>query len=175
MKAKAYVNSKPGLDKMGSNTNCHPGIKELVRGEEVTHEELFRLDTVLDYRMTQITVTEVYCKFLGIEITDGKEARNFDQHEWHIKQKKIKGGQDAEQAKIAVEQLKRCDTIHHHIIYQDIFDRPRGLQGSGYVKPRAYLSARLAETTIPTDIVIQKLDLLEQCTYHPLYCSTAGF
>jgi hypothetical protein len=164
-RAALYMNSKPGIDNSGANTSCHPGFRRLLNGDAVDDNELYRLMEVLEYRLGQIGLAEIYCHVLNIGVPDHKQARYFDEHEWKDKQATKKEGQNAAQAKAAVELRGRYDSIHGNILRLGIFDKPYALQGSGYVKPRAYLSARLAETMMPIDLVIQSLQELVQCTY----------
>jgi hypothetical protein len=177
MKAQCYMGSNPGIDNSGNNTDYHPGIHRLVSGEYLDLKEISRLNEVLEYRMSQMAVAEVYCYFLGIGVPDDRLPHEWDEWKWYIMQAKIRDGQDAEQAKAVMEEKKRFEDIRSQIYQLGVFDKAQGVleQGQTYVKPIAYLAARLAKRTMPLPAIVQKLKDLIQCMYCLLASCTVGF
>jgi len=68
VKATRYMESMPGPDNAGCNTNCHPKFYRLIEGAHFEFDELYRLNEILDYRQGQMALAEIYCYALGIGV-----------------------------------------------------------------------------------------------------------
>lgn len=165
VKATRYMNSNPGPDNYGGNTNCHPGFHRLVEGTHLEFDELYHLNEILDYRQGQIALAEIYCYALEIGVPEDRQVGQFNQREWLGSQLIAKNGSSIERSKVAIDLLKRYDTIMGWVHQLCIFDSPLPGQGYDYSKPTAYLAARLAESPMPTHQIHKKLEDLSQCTY----------
>ncbi|KAH8588568.1 hypothetical protein B0O99DRAFT_638995 [Bisporella sp. PMI_857] len=165
VKATRYMNSHPGPDNGGCNTDCHPGFYKLIEGTRLEFDELYRLNEILDYRQGQIGLAEIYCYALEIGVPEDRQVGQFDEFEWRGSQLKKKHGRSAEHSRVVIDLLERFDTIRGWVIQLRIFDSPGPQQGFGYSKPKAYLAARLAESPMPTQQIHKKLEDLLQCTY----------
>ncbi len=164
IKAAQYMNSFPGPDNLGGNTDCHPGFYQLVKGAFIDFDELYYLNNVLDYRQGKLVQAESYCTALKIGVPEDQQIRHFDQRQWQLSYFKARNGKSAESVR-ASELLKRFDTIRSWLIQLGIFDSPLPGQGNSYSKPRIYLAARLAESKMPEKQIRQLLEELAQCTY----------
>jgi hypothetical protein len=165
VKATRYMDSNPGPDNAGCNTDCHPRFYRLIEGTHLEFDELYRLNEILDYRQGQIGLAEIYCYALEIGVPEDRQVGQFDELEWEGSQLKEKHGRSTERSKVAIDLLKKFYTIRGWVIQLQIFDPPRPQQGLGYSKPKAYLAARLAESPMPTQQIHKKLEDLLQCTY----------
>jgi hypothetical protein len=165
VKATRYMNSNPGPDNYGCNTNCHPGFHRLVEGTGLEFDELYRLNEILDYRQGQIGLAEVYCYELEIGVPEDQQVSQFDEQEWLGSQFIAKNGRSTERSKAAINLLKRYETILGWLRDLDIFDSPLPRQGLDYSKPAVYLATRLAESSMPTQQIHKKLENLSQCMY----------
>ncbi|KIN06972.1 hypothetical protein OIDMADRAFT_150218 [Oidiodendron maius Zn] len=162
VKATRYMNSNPGLDNSGCNTNCHPGFHKLVEGTPLEFDKLYRLNDILDYRQGQIGLAEIYCYTLEIGVPEDRQVDEFDESKWYRSQLLAKNGSSTERSKVAIDLLKRFHTIKGWVIHLYIFDSPLPGQGYDYSKPTAYLAARLAESPMPTHQIHKKLEDLSQ-------------
>jgi hypothetical protein len=162
--AVEYMNSKPGLDNSGCNTDCHPGFYKLIEGKEVDFDELYRLNNILNYRLCQLGLAEYYCSLLVIANPE-EPIRQFDETVWEHSQLEAKRGRSPERSKDAIELLDRFYTIRGWIGRLDIFDPPRPEQGLSYLKPKHYLSVRLAQSSMSMQQIDQKLEDLSQRMY----------
>jgi hypothetical protein len=165
VKATNYMDSNPGLDNLGCNTSCHPGFHKLVEGASLDFDELYRLNAILDYRQGQLALAEIYCYALEIGVPEGQQVDQFDEHGWHGSQIEAKNGRSIERSKAAIDILKRFKTVRSWVFRLDIFDPPLPGQGPSYDKPVAYLAVRLAQDSMPTQQIYEKLEDLSQCTY----------
>jgi hypothetical protein len=165
VKATRYMDSNPGPDNAGCNTDCHPRFCKLIEGTRLEFDELYRLNEILDYRQGQIGLAEIYCYALEIGVPEDRQVGQFDEFEWEGSQLKEKNGRSTERSKVAIDLLEKFYTIRGWVIQLDIFDAPRPQQGLDYSKPKAYLAARLAESPMPTQQIHKKLEDLLQCTY----------
>jgi hypothetical protein len=164
-KATSYMNSNPGVDNLGSNTNCHPGFHRLVEGAHLDIDEVYRPNEILDYRLGLIEQAESYCHVLGIGMPKGLEADQFDYYKWVDIQYKAQRGTSAECLKVALDLKKKFDTITSWLFYSDIFESPLSGQGLYFTKPDKYLAFRLAESPIPTEQILEMLEELCQSIY----------
>ena len=162
VKAIRYMESKPGPDNGGCNTNCHPGFHKLVEGAPLEFEKLYYLDGILDYREAQMVFAELYCEFLEIGVPEGQKANQFDEDEWEDTQLRLKNGRSPKDSMVATDLLKRFYTIRGWVNRLGIFDSPGPGQGFDYSKCTEYLAARLAESRIPTQQIHGKLEILLQ-------------
>jgi len=165
VKATRYMNSNPGPDNAGCNTNCHPRFYKIIEGTQLESNELYRLNEILDYRQSQIRLAETYCHALEIGVPEDRQVGQFDELEWQGTQLKAKHGNSPERSKIAIDLLERFWTIRGWVIQLGIFESPLPQQGLAYSKPKAYLAARLAESSLPIQQIYKKLEDLLQCTY----------
>jgi hypothetical protein len=165
VKAITYMNSIPGPDNLGGNTNCHPGFRKLVEGTRLEFDELYRLNEILDYRQSQLGLAEVYCHALEIGVPEDRQIDKFDEYGWLRFQHEAKNGRSTERSKFATDILQRFDTIRSWLFDLRIFDYPLPHQGLDYDNPEAYLAVRLAEGPMPTQQIYKKLEDLLQCTY----------
>jgi hypothetical protein len=165
VKATRYMDSNPGLDNLGCNTNCHPGFHKLVEGTRLEFDELYRLNGILDYRQGQIGLAEIFCYALEIGVPEDQQVDQFDEFGWLGSQLEAKNGRSTERSKVAIDLLKRFYTIRGWVFQLDIFDSPLPWQGFDYDKPAAYLAVRLAEGPMLTQQIYKKLEDLSQCTY----------
>ena len=155
------MDSKPGRDNSGCNTDCHPGFYRLIEGICPEFDQLWRLNEILDYRLGQTKLAELYCYALEIGVPEGQQIDQFDEVKWHhsLLEEKHRG------SKVAIDLLEKWKTIKGWMIRLDIFDPPRSGQGFDFSKPEAYLAARLAETPMSTEQIHKKLEDLAQCMY----------
>jgi hypothetical protein len=159
------MNSHPGPDNGGCNTNCHPGFRRLVEGAQLEFDKLYYLNEILDYRQAQIAVAQIYCDALEIGIPEDQKVDQFDEVEWHNSLLIAKHEGSAERSKAAIDLLERFNPILGWVHHSDIFDSPRYTQGYSYSKPSIYLAARLAESPMPMEQIRKKVEDLSQCTY----------
>jgi hypothetical protein len=165
VKAARYMNSKPGPDNGGGNTNCHPRFYRLIEGARFEFDQLYCLNEILDYRQGLIGLAEIYCYALEIGVPEDRKVDQFDETEWLRSYLREKNGMSAERSKVATDLLKRFDTIRGWVMQLRIFESPRHHQGYNYSKPTVYLAARLAESSMPIQHIHEKLEDLLQCMY----------
>ena len=165
VKASRYMDSKPGPDNGGCNTDCHPSFYKLIEGTHFEIDELYRLNETLDYRQDQIRLAEIYCCALGIVVPEDQQAGQFDEIAWEGSQLIRRQERFTEGSKVASDLLERFYTVRAWVVQLGIFDSPLPHQGLGYTKPKTYLSAKLAESPLPTQQIHKKLEDLLQCTY----------
>jgi hypothetical protein len=163
VKAVRYMNSKPGPDNIGPNTNCHPRFKRLVEGKDLDLDELHRCDNILDFRQAQMIKAEEYCGPLGIGLPNDQRADKIDPWEWKRSRFIEKNEGPPESSKSAIDLLKKFDTAISWIHNLQIFDIALPGQGLGYPKAWYYLAFRIAESPIPTEQIKKKLEDVVQC------------
>ena len=165
VKAIRYMNSHPFADNVGSNTNCHPYFHRLIEGAHFEFDRLYKINDILDYRLGQNALAEIYCNAMEIGVPEGLRLDQFDASEWKGRQHEAKKGRSPEQSKTAQDLLKRFDTVREWDRRSGLFDRPCPWQGLDYLKPVWYLAARLAESPMSSQEIHEKLEALLQGTY----------
>lgn len=157
------MTENPGPNNLGGNTNSHPLFYRMMEGQIFEGEELEWLGEVLDYRRHQMELAEYYCAALGLE--HRPPAEKFEQWEWKHSLYIAKHEGTAEESEVAIALLKRDDTIRSWVIQLFLFDSPLPGQGFDYSKTWSYVAAMLAESSMETEGIYEKLKELEQSLY----------
>jgi hypothetical protein len=69
-KARAYMDSFPGPDNVGTNKD-HWKLEQLLQGKKYPEEVLVHLNDTLDYRLSAMTLASQYVSFLDMQFPDG--------------------------------------------------------------------------------------------------------
>ncbi|KAL4778857.1 hypothetical protein BJX76DRAFT_121125 [Aspergillus varians] len=152
-KARAYMDSFPGPDNVGTN-GSHWKLKQLLQGKKYPEEVLVHLNDTLDYRLSAMTLASQYVSFLDLQFPGGLM---FDTEDWRndLALKVVKDG-DSKGAKLKLERYKE---VHGYIIDTKLFDRPMASQGFSYTKPWEYLAIALVESSsLSIDEIRDKID-----------------
>ncbi|KAL4943013.1 hypothetical protein BDV06DRAFT_221620 [Aspergillus oleicola] len=152
-KARAYMDSFPGPDNVGTNKD-HWRLKQLLQGKKYPEEVLIHLNDTLDYRLSAMTLASQYVSFLDIQFHDGLM---FDTEAWcnDLALKVAKEG-DSKGTKSKLEKYKE---VRGYIMDTKLFDRPVASQGFSYTKPWEYLAIALVESSpLSIDEIRDKID-----------------
>ncbi|KUJ17161.1 uncharacterized protein LY89DRAFT_718821 [Mollisia scopiformis] len=132
VKAIRYMNSNPGRDNEGGNTNCHPRFHRLIEGAEFDIDQLYRLNEILDYREGQMRLAEFYCGILDIGVPEGWQGNKFEEYAWKLPYLKEKSEPSTDRSNSAIEVLEKFSMIRSWVFQLGIFDSPLPHQGFAY-------------------------------------------
>ncbi|KAI9371983.1 hypothetical protein BJX61DRAFT_543127 [Aspergillus egyptiacus] len=152
-KARAYMESFPGPDNVGTNKD-HWRLRQLLQGKKYPKEVLVHLNDALDYRLSAMTLASQYVSFLDIQFPD---CLRFDTEAWcnDLALKVAKNG-DTKGAKSKFEKYKE---LRGYIMDAKLFDKPMSSQGFSYTKPWEYLAIALVESSsLGIDEIRDKID-----------------
>lgn len=157
-KAKMYMDSFPGPDNVGGNSN-HWRFKELLQGKKYPEEVLVYQNDILDYRLSAMTLASQYVSFLDIQFPD---CLMFDTDAW-CNDLALKVIKDSD-SKGTKSKLEKFTEVRRYIMDTKLFDRPMASQGFSYGKLWDYLAIALVESSsLSTEEIRDKIDGLVKC------------
>ena len=114
IKAARYINSKPGPNNAGYNTNCHPGFHRLIEGAQLDFKKLYKLDEILDFSLGQMELAESFCSALELGIPENRQLHQFDYVQWKDSlrsQIRERHKRITEASKVAANLLEKYESI----------------------------------------------------------------
>lgn len=162
--ARQYMTSKPGPDNMSGNHAIHSSATRLLKHESFDFDDLVRLHSKLDYRLSLINLATQCKQILGLPFVD---CAAFDLDEWHNEVTKNMLDSVSEEVCAAGNQrYERWKEVYHLLMAAHIFPKPDFMtQGLNYMKPLKYLAVAISACPSPKGSEYQ-VQLLEEGMLH---------